>query len=232
MIVTGPENEPVTLRVATYNVKHAAEGVAKIAGVLKEADADIVGIQEVDYLNSRSPNQDQPKLIAKAAGYEYYKFTPAIDYKGGKYGTAILSKYPIDSFEVTKLDAKGQEGRAIGHAVIDVGGVKVDFFNTHLSFEEKSIRTGQFEDVAAMLEKCGHFILTADFNTQDFSEFSVLGASVMVNRADSRHVTFPGGSSAIDNILTSSGFTELKTETIVSDASDHYLMWTEFEFRP
>ena len=220
----------VTITVATYNIWHAGNGIDEIAGVIRRSNADIIGIQEVDYLNTRSSGQDQPKLIAEAAGYDYYEFIPAIDYKGGKYGTAILSKYPIESFEYVKLDSGEREGRAIGHASINIDGKILDFYTTHLSYEEKNLRTGQFEQIAAMLAGCENYVLTADFNTQDFSEFDVLGASVMVNRTGSVHVTFPKSSSAIDNILASASFTEKKTSTITSDASDHYLLYTVLEF--
>ena len=77
---------------------------------------------------------------------------------------------------------------------------------------------------------CRHYVLTADFNTQDFSEFGVLAAPLMINRKGSRHVTFPGGSSAIDNIILSDCFTEISAGTIVSDASDHYILFAETVF--
>lgn len=218
------------MKIASYNIQHAAKGIDAVAEILKQVDADIVGIQEVDYLNTRSGGADQPKLIAEAAGYPYYRFTRAIDYRGGQYGTMIMSKYPIVSFTVKGLASGTEESRSIGHAVLDVDGTEVHFFNTHLSYESLSLRTGQFEAISKMLSDCRHYVLTADFNTQDFSEFGVLAAPLMINRKGSRHVTFPGGSSAIDNIILSDCFTEISAGTIVSDASDHYILFAETVF--
>ncbi len=43
---------------------------------------------------------DETKEISELAGYEYYAFSKAISLGDGEYGTAILSRYPIESFEV------------------------------------------------------------------------------------------------------------------------------------
>lgn len=236
-----PETEPVTtetpkktltLRVGTYNIKHAADAkgdLSVIGNVIKDAGLDICGIQEVDYKTRRVGGIDQPAALAEAAGMEYYKFTPAIDYQGGKYGTLILSRYPIVDFEFIPLYSGGKEGRAIGHAVINVDGCIVDFFNTHLSYEEKALRTKQFGAIRKMLDKCEHYILTADFNTQDFTEFDTLGYGALVNNTSHRYVTFPKRSSAIDNIVLSAGFKIGLTNTVANSHSDHRMLWSELK---
>ena len=212
MTIPGPVNEPVILKIASFNIQHAAQGIDAVAATLKEADADIVGLQEVDFKTSRVSGVDQPSVIAKKAGYEYYRFIRAIDYKGGEYGTAILSKYPIVSFEVIGLEAVGYEGRSFGHAVIETPGGNIDFFNTHLSYEDKPTRTGQFEAIAKKV---------APFT----------GASMICN--DSRsYGTFPGSGKGIDNIVFRGGFSERNSGIIVNKSSDHYLLWAEFRFIP
>ena len=224
--------EPVKLRIATYNIKHAAEGEDKIAGVIRAMDPDIVGIQEVDYLNTRSGGRNQPKLIAEAAGMPYYKFCRTIDYKGGQYGTLILSKYPITEYETVKLDASTYEGRAVGHAVIDVCGIRLDFFNTHLSYEDKAIRTVQFEKLSQLLAGCRRFALTGDFNTPDFDEFTGLGAAVMINRTERVIPSFPSSGKPIDNIILSEGFTEENAGRIEESYSDHYPVYADVVLFP
>lgn len=217
--------ETIELKIGSYNIKHAADGgCAAIGKAIADAGLDICGMQEVDHLNTRSSSENQTKKIAEAAGMPYYKFVRAIDYRGGQYGTAILSKYPIESLEITPLYSGSEEGRSVGHAVIDVDGVKIDFFNTHLSYESLELRTTQFKAVADMLASCERFILTADFNTQDFTEFAVLGDVCMVNSAAHRHVTFPGGSSAIDNVITSKNLRGEFCEVITDSHSDHYML--------
>ncbi len=232
MTIPGPVNEPVILKIASFNIQHAAQGLDAVAATLKEADADIVGLQEVDFKTSRVSGVDQPAVIAQKAGYEYYRFIRAIDYKGGEYGTAILSKYPIVSFEVISLESGNYEGRSFGHAVIETPGGNIDFFNTHLSYEDKPTRTGQFEAIAKKAAECPVYLLTGDFNTADYSEFAPFtGASMICN--DSRsYGTFPGSGKGIDNIVFRGNFSERNSGIIVNKSSDHYLLWAEFRFIP
>ncbi len=225
------ETMPTTLRIGSYNIKHAADAnlnLNTIAKVIKDAKLDIVGVQEVDYRTKRSNYIDQPRALAEAAEMPYYVFVHAIDYQGGEYGTLVLSKYPIISSEVIPLESWDKEARALGHAVIDVNGRQIDFFNTHLSFEDKSLRGLQFFEISEKTDACKDFILTGDFNTADFSEFRVLGGN-LINNDVRKYPTFPGGNSAIDNIVYSDCFKETKSGTVIKSYSDHYMLWAEFE---
>ncbi len=223
---------PLTLRIGSYNIKHGAEAgldLTKIGEVIKSRELDIVGLQEIDYKTTRSNGVDQPAKLAEAADMPYYVFVPAIDYQGGKYGTLILSKYPIVSSEVVPLVSWDKEARALGHAVIDVNGRRLDFFNTHLAHDDASLRTLQFAEVAEKTSLCKDFILTGDFNTAKFSEFSVFDADIL-NRAERNYPTFESGS-AIDNIVYTDSFSETESGTVTKSHSDHYMLWAEFEWK-
>ena len=222
---------PKTIRIGSYNIKHAADAklnLKTIAKVITEANLDIVGIQEVDLRTKRSNGIDQPRMLAEAADMPYYVFVRGIDYQGGQYGTLILSKYPIISSKVIPLESWDKEGRALGHAVIDIEGFKFDFFNTHLSFEDKTLRGLQFAEVSEKTKACENFILTGDFNTADFNEFTVVGGN-LINNTARWYPTFPGGNSAIDNIVYTDAFKEIASGTMTRSYSDHYMLWAEFE---
>lgn len=222
---------PKTIRIGSYNIKHAADAklnLKTIAKVITDNNLDIVGIQEVDLRTRRSNGIDQPRMLAEYADMPYYVFVRGIDYQGGQYGTLILSKYPIVSSEVIPLESWDKEGRALGHAVIDLGGFQFDFFNTHLSYEDKALRTEQFFEVSEKTDLCKNFILTGDFNTSDFTEFTVIGAN-LINNAARWYPTFPGGNSAIDNIVYTDCFKEISSGTVTQSYSDHYMLWAEFE---
>ncbi len=226
---TEETNMPKTLRIGSYNVKHGAEAgldLTKLGDVIKSQELDIVGLQEIDYKTTRSKGVDQPAKLAELADMPYYLFVPAINYQGGKYGTLILSKYPIVSSEVIPLVSWDKEARALGHAVIDVNGRTLDFFNTHLSYEDTALRKLQFDEVAEKTSLCENFILTGDFNTDNFDEFSVLGANLL-NRAERNYPTFDSGT-AIDNIVYTDAFAETASGTVTESYSDHYLLWAEF----
>lgn len=215
------------MKIVTYNIQHAITGEEAIARVLKDLSPDVVGMQEVDCRNARSGGRDQPALLAKLSGMPHYHFAPATAFRGGEYGHLILSKYPIVRAETVPLPSDAHEKRAVGHAVLDVGGTEVDFFNTHLSFEDKATRTRQFAALADLLSPCRRFVLTGDFNTGDFSEFASLGAALMTNRAGRVIGTFVESNDPIDNILLSIGFVEQAAGRAEVHASDHYPLWAD-----
>ena len=216
-----------SLRVGTYNICHAhyANGdLDKIGGVIREAGPDICGIQEIEYKSTRVGGADQPKLLSEACGLPYYRFVRAIDYADGYYGTMILSRYPIIGFSMEELVSGNAEKRAVGHAVLDLGTQKLDFFCTHLSVES---RAPQFSRLSELLAPCPSYILTGDFNTDLFDEFSVLHAADMANKAERRIVTFPGSQCAIDNIVVSQNIKFGEIGTVTESFTDHYMLWAD-----
>lgn len=128
-----------TLRILTYNIHHANPPSKKdkididaIVKVIKEADADIIGLQEVDKNTVRSGGIDQAKLIGEKAGL-YYHFFKAIDHDGGEYGLAILSKKRLKQVKLVRLPQVIEaEKRILACVDVKVGGKKITFANTHL----------------------------------------------------------------------------------------------------
>lgn len=222
----------VMLRVASYNIRHGADvnmNMQTLADDMTGLNIDVVGLQEVDINASRSGNIDTMKLLSQASGMAYYAFAKGIPLGAGEYGTGILSRWPIVSFEVTPLASGTAEQRSIGHAVLDVNGTQVHFFNTHLSYEKKELRTAQFAQIAEMLPKDEPWVLTGDFNTDDFTEFAVLGDSTLLNRADNRMASFYSSGSAIDNIVLSTGWTVIDDGMLEVKHSDHYMIWCDVQ---
>lgn len=223
------DSAPKSLRVASFNIKYGANAeldLGKIADIIKENDLDIVGIQEVDYKTTRSNGVDQPAVIAEKAGMNFYQFYRCIDYRGGQYGTLILSKHPIEQIRIYPLESGNKEARTLGYAKINVGGTAVDFFNTHLSYESKELRAQQIEQIRQIVSACDSFILTGDLNTSDFSEFDSLGGT-LISRADRAFATFPSSNTAIDNIIFSERYTEKSAGMYETSYSDHNLLWAE-----
>lgn len=219
-----------SLRVGTYNICHAAYAdgdLQKIGGVIRETGLDICGIQEIEYKSTRVGGVNQPKLLSEACGLPYYRFVRAIDYADGYYGTMILSRFPIVGFSMEELESGASERRAVGHAVLDLGTQTLDFFCTHLSVESPELRAPQFSRLSELLAPCKSFILTGDFNTEQFDEFSVLHAADMANKTERRIVTFPGTQCAIDNIVLSQNMKFEKIGTVTESFTDHYMLWAD-----
>lgn len=220
----------VMLRVASYNIRHGADvnmDMKVLADDITGLNIDVVGLQEIDQNAKRSGYIDTMKLLSEATGMEYYAFAKGVPLGSGEYGTGILSRWPIVAFEVTPLTSDDHEQRSIGHAILDVNGTYVHFFNTHLSYESKTTRTKQYAQVAELLPKGEPWILTGDFNTGDFTEFDVLGYGTLLNRADHRMASFFSSSSPIDNIVLSEGWAVMDDGMLEVPHSDHYMIWCD-----
>ena len=109
------QSEVITLHVMTYNIRHGA-GLDEVvdldrqAKIIRDAQPDVVGLQEVDSIVPRSGRVDETAYLANALGM-YGSYGPAIPLSGGKYGVAILSKErPIC---VKRIPLPGAEPRVL-----------------------------------------------------------------------------------------------------------------------
>ena len=162
------------LKVVTFNIKNAMGGksIDQIAKMLKDLDADLIGLQEV-YCNSpNASGGNQVQTIAEKAGYPYYYFTPCIEigdnhtkYTGtvNAAGQAIISKHPILTCEVIWPSKQAEFGlRNFARHEIDVNGKIVAFYNCHLDFD---IGRYQYEEVQdRYMSKDQYAICVGDFN--------------------------------------------------------------------
>jgi len=176
-----------TLRVMCYNIHHCDPPynigedieIDTTIGVIAKQKPDIVALQEVDVYTRRSgSNIHQAKVIAERLGM-YYFFAPAIDYQGGKYGIAILSKFPLSENKLTELprhDTSGEK-RVLATSKIDLpDGIAIRFGCTHLDTKPEN-RQAQIDKVneLALLETLP-YIIAGDFNAVE--------GSVVINRLD------------------------------------------------
>ena len=212
-------------KVATYNIEawQACLGNTDVIGQdIAESGADIVGLQEVDMFLRRSGEKNMAAEIATVAGYPYYRFIRAIDYQGGQYGTAILSKHPIRKLELINL-ASTNEKRSVGRFVIDVLGEQINFFNTHLSFVEDEL-LDHIDQVAKILEDYESYIITADFNTCNFKLLEAFHGHRMANNAENELFSFPSTKAGIDNIIMTEDFDYSEPYLGPMEHSDHRML--------
>lgn len=228
------------ITVATYNILHGAaveQDWSRLAAVVRQCDADILGVQEVDMFTNRSGRVDSVKGLSEALDMPYTCFVPAMDYDGGQYGTAILSRYPLEILQIQELHSAGFEPRAMGVVkILHPTCGDILFANTHLSYEDQKMRLIQFKQLAYRLFT-GYptdvpMILTGDFNTDKFEDFSALETIgfALVNRGKTPYMTFRTEPMAIDNVVyRASRLSPTEHGMIESDASDHNLLWCRFE---
>ena len=228
------------ITIATYNIRHGADvhyDWSRLADQITRAGADIVGIQEVDMYTNRVGGRDSLSGLANATGLTNALFVPAMNYDGGQYGTAILSRFPLDRAEYYPLDAANYEPRAFGYVRVTLeDGSPFCFLNTHFTYESVEQQSIQFSQIAnwmeQQIEKTIPTVLTGDFNTEDFTAFAPITVKgyAMVNNPEHTYKTFRSPPMAIDQILyRASRLAPVEQGMIDSDCSDHNLLWCRFE---
>ncbi len=132
------------VRVMVYNIhagKDAAgvDNLSAVAALVRESNVDLALLQEVDQGTRRSGNTDQPAVLAERTGF-HVAFGSALDYDGGEYGVAILSRWPITFDTLIHLPVEPPQARAGGsheprgalRADVASPFGRITVFNTHI----------------------------------------------------------------------------------------------------
>lgn len=176
------------LRVMSYNIHHCnppskeASGeidLEAIVQVIRQQAPDLVALQEVDVNTTRSGPGNQAEEIAKRLGMKAF-FGKAIDYQGGEYGVAVLSKYPMTETTVVRLPAGADpksEPRILVTAKVSLPkGQVIRFGSTHLDVRNAQTREAQVREIVRIAaQEATPFIVAGDFNAvPESSAISVL----------------------------------------------------------
>ena len=233
----GQQARPTQLTVLTYNIHHA-EGTDKkldlerIANVIRALEPDLVALQEVDVRTKRTGGVDQAAELARLTKMEH-AYGPTMDFQGGEYGNAVLSRLPIRLSSTVQLphqEGGRREPRAALAATIrrePPDGRDIVFISTHFDHTgEPSDRLAQAKAVNAQLGSSPALsILAGDFNCEP-------GSAPMVE-LEKQWTLVSGGSSSypaappsksIDHVLVRPGNRWKVIESRVIEepvASDH-----------
>ncbi len=140
-----------TFRAATYNV-HRCIGLdgrlkpERIALILRELNAPIVGLQEVDHMES---DTSQAEYLAEAVGLVPI-VGPATRRGKGYFGNVLLTGYPILNSRCVNIGVRAYEPRNAIDALLDVDGAAVRVISTHLGLAALERR----RQVRRLLEIC------------------------------------------------------------------------------
>lgn len=111
------------MRIATFNILHGrtvGDGVdpQRLRDCVRRLDPDVLALQEVDFEQPRSERADLTAAAAQAMGAVEHRFVAAISGTPGAtwmaatgreqpgtaaYGIALLSRYPVASWQVLRL---------------------------------------------------------------------------------------------------------------------------------
>ncbi len=106
------EISKVRARIMCYNIRNCkgSDSVIdykRVANVISRCNADVVALQEVDSVTGRHP-LDLSKHLGDMTGH-HATFGAAVNYSGGKYGVAVLSKEKPLSWRTVKLPCSDEE---------------------------------------------------------------------------------------------------------------------------
>lgn len=238
---------PLTLRVLTYNIHHG-EGtdrridLGRIASVIQSATPDLVALQEVDKETARTNGVDQAARLGELTGL-HSLFGKAMDYKGGAYGVALLSKWPLVEPRTFPLPSDpGIEPRVVLRANVqpEATAPPLSFFVTHLDHRADPVqRTRQAEKLRGLFPPDAKpAILAGDFNAvPDSSVMKGMLREWSDSAEAARLLTSPAHKPLrkIDYILYRPAASWRVIETIAIDepvASDHRPVLAVIELAP
>jgi endonuclease/exonuclease/phosphatase family metal-dependent hydrolase len=240
------QSGPVTLRVMSYNIHHG-EGLDgkldldRIAKIILDAKADIVGLQEVDRGCERTQKRDLPAELAKLTGMTV-QFDKNIPNQGGEYGNAVLTSFPIKRAKNTHLKsfANGEQ-RGVQQLVLDVRGREVLFMNTHLDARREPVeREHSATELQAIVAAAGKMpvILVGDFNAVPTAPSIVkvreflTDAWTVVSKEPGFTIPVKKPSRRIDYVwITPSSVEPVSMNVLHSEASDHLPIISELRLK-
>ena len=179
-----------TLRVLAYNIHHGAGmdeklDLERIAELIREVDPDLVTLQEIDSVTSRTMSVDQVVELGRLTGLRPI-FGGFMPYRGGTYGMALLSAWPVAESVNYRLP-DGEEPRTALAAIVtspktgqSLRLVGIHFYRTA---EERLAQAAALDGLLA--DDTIPTILAGDFNSTPDSE-------VMLYLADSWHIVAKG----------------------------------------
>jgi endonuclease/exonuclease/phosphatase family metal-dependent hydrolase len=176
-------SDTLNLRLMTFNIRHGV-GIDRVLDLRRQAliigQADIALLQEVDQRSLRSRWQDQTRRLADDSGLIYHVFGASLNLAGGRYGNAILSRFPLRNEVVHRIPRQfWAEPRTVLQAETTIGGEVVHLFNTHLGHTFRQRREGIQVMLGLVQRVKGMVLLGGDLNvTSGSAATAALGAAL------------------------------------------------------
>jgi endonuclease/exonuclease/phosphatase family metal-dependent hydrolase len=225
-----------TLRVMTYNIQQANDedgqrSYRRQLALIRQVDPDILALQESDSARVSLNNNDYVRYFAGRLGYHAYYGPKTV---AGTYGTAILSKFPLqDPHTLFSYSDQDEIGTAAAQITLD--GHTFTIYDVHPDGSDTAMMVFS-RTILAETEGKNSVIVLGDFNLRpDEQAYQVIDA-VLTNAWES---AYPDGVGAdgtgmstrkrIDHIFVSP---DLGVENPVyllppDSATDHPAHWAD-----
>jgi endonuclease/exonuclease/phosphatase family metal-dependent hydrolase len=229
-------DEIASLRLMTFNTQQSNDAFAQKSytaqlALIRQVSPDILALQETDSTRISLNNNDYVRYFADNLGYySYYgPRTPT-----GTYGTAILSKLPLENTRTVFMFSDKDE-TGIAEAEVNVAGLRFTIYDVHpdssdpamLAFAQSLINRSQDKS---------YVIAMGDYNLRDYQPAYQLLDSVFINAWTSVYPseispdgTDMSGENRIDHIFLSPNLRAVDPKYILppQSATDHAVHWTD-----
>jgi endonuclease/exonuclease/phosphatase family metal-dependent hydrolase len=170
---------PRLLSVVSYNI-HQCVGSdrrrdpTRIATVLKELDADIIGLQEVHSAHDGTFEAYQMRYLAETTGYHVVS-GPNVTKSNSEYGNVLLTRHSVARVRRLDLSVPGREARGAIDADISVGDCAVRVIVSHLGLgvRERRYQTKRLLELLVQERPCPTIALL------DMNEWFPFGAPIL-----------------------------------------------------
>jgi endonuclease/exonuclease/phosphatase family metal-dependent hydrolase len=164
--VTSDYRTPSTLRVMTFNIRHAElSSLSEIAEVIRQEQPDLVGLQEVDLNASRSGDEDQVYRLGQKTGMTCLRRRVQLLSGGGEMCNALLSRFPILGSERVDLVSNEQPRMMLVAEVLIAPDTSISVGVVHMGLKQDD-RVKQAQQIVAALGDREHAILVGDVNEE------------------------------------------------------------------
>jgi endonuclease/exonuclease/phosphatase family metal-dependent hydrolase len=234
------ETNKNSLVVMTYNIQQANDDFGERSAdeqlaLIRQVSPDILALQESDSARISLNNNDYVLYYASKLGYHSYYGPTTVT---GTFGTAILSKYPLENprtvFTFSDVDEIGTT-----EAEITVGGRVFSIYNVHPDGTD----TAMLVFAERLLERTqgkANVIILGDFNLRDNEQPFQLIAEQYTNAWTSVYPskistdgTDMSGRNRIDHIFFSPELTAQNPVYVLppESATDHPVHWAEIYWK-
>lgn len=226
--------QEIKLKLMTYNIRRGIGKDGRLnlnhtAEVIKNSNADIISLQEVERHSIRTGFQDQIKILSNKLDMKY-AYGKSINILNGEYGNGLISLYPIEEYKVYDLPSDSEQ-RTMLRTVINIGSHRLAVYNTHLGLSEAE-RKEQLNFIIQMVkEESLDYILMGDMNMKS-DKLTAVTDFLKDSAQDSeqqQQSTFEekGLQERIDYIFVSPNMQVENYDVVISEASDHYPVVSE-----
>ncbi|MFO6495726.1 MULTISPECIES: endonuclease/exonuclease/phosphatase family protein [Bacillus] len=232
----------MNITIMTFNIHHGKGSdkrldLERIAQVIAESDADIVGLNEVDqHFSKRSHYEDQIGWLASQLKM-HHAFSPSLSLSTGpstpkrRYGNALLTRFPIvqQQHHLFNLIAGLIEGRSLLEADVEIGGRILRIFVTHLSLNPFLHRKQTDFLLQRIRKREQPAVVMGDFNmkphSRDWNKITGELRDVWKEAGDGQGSTYPSHrpNKRLDYLFISPSLHASAAEVAANDpaASDH-----------